>query len=91
MRIALIKNGIVENIAEFDKLSEAQAITADMGVTAGPVDDLPVQIGDSFMEGNYYREDEIVLPVPKSEFQELDDLRQCILELSQQLYGEESL
>jgi len=56
MRIALIKNGTVGNIAEFDNLSKAQIMAANMSLLAVSVADLPVAIGDIYSDGRFYRD-----------------------------------
>jgi len=62
MKIALINGGSVGDIAEFDSLSLAQVMAANMGLIAAPVDDLPITIGDVYMGGRFYRNGE-ALPV----------------------------
>jgi len=63
MKIALIKNGTVDNIAEFESLSIAQTMATNMSLLAVSVDDLPVAIGDTYSDGRFYRDSqEVTIP-----------------------------
>ena len=53
----------VDNIAEFDNLSTAQAMATNMSLLAVQVDDLPVAIGDTYSDGRFYRDgQEVSMP-----------------------------
>jgi len=54
---------IVDNIAEFDNISTAQAMATNMSLLAVSIDDLPVAIGDTYSDGRFYRDgQEVSMP-----------------------------
>lgn len=70
MKIALIKDNIVENIAEFDNFTKAMIFTAISNHTPVNIRDLPVNINDIYKDGSFYRNNEIVI-APPSDIEQL--------------------
>jgi len=84
----------VDNIAEFDNLSIAQAMATNMNLLAVSVDDLPITIGDTYSDGRFYRggqevtqPEDIAVILQQLTQEQIDLLRGCVLELSEELYG----
>lgn len=59
-RYAMIKNGVVENIALFDSAATAQRIGTELGFEVVCTDLYFVTIGDTYVDGVFYHDgDEI--------------------------------
>lgn len=96
MTIALVKmdatekNGVVDNVVEFDNFSDAMVFAAEHNFLAVDLQGLSVAIGDAYEDGRFCREGVVVTPLPDEstlrQNQALEDLRACILELSELLF-----
>lgn len=87
MRIALIENNIVINIAEFNHYFVAQKTASDINLIPVNVDDIPVEIGDTYQDGNFYRDGDLVgqegvLPII-SDVDRIAALEEAVLTLAQ--------
>ena len=57
MNYALIRDGVVRNLIYLHPMN------ADEFLYAVPIDELPVQIGDTYTDGKFYRDGVEVVPV----------------------------
>ena len=62
MKVALIKNGKVDNIAEFDRWFEAQAMFAESEFTPVLAERYDIVIGDTYKDGIFYHDGQAVEP-----------------------------
>ena len=67
MDYALIDNGIVVNIIYLHPMN------ADEFPNAAPTNDLPIEIGDTYIEGKFYRDGKEIVSVPTEQTYTLDE------------------
>lgn len=67
MDYALIDNGIVVNIIYLHPMN------ADEFPNAVPTNDLPIEIGDTYTEGKFYRDGKEIVSVPTEQTYTLDE------------------
>lgn len=81
MKIALVKNGVIDNVAEFNAFEEALAMSNDLQATPVDVTHLSAWIGDSYDGTNFYRAGSPLISMFESEYRpllyEIEDLAEA--------------
>lgn len=75
MNYALIDNGVVANIICLHPMNAREF------PEAVPFGDLPVQIGDTYVDGVFYHEGEKVLTAYESQLAEMEDMKAALANL----------
>lgn len=89
MRIALLHNNVVENIAEFDSLKTAYDLAMQLERIPIAVDGLPIAIGDELIDGEFTRKGVKFLPTIKQANEKINILEGCIFDLAEAIFGGE--